>query len=157
MPSQTARNLESSAPLQRPTFSPVSEVVTTSQLAPVRQAYKVLQLGFVAAPIIAGADKFFHLLTNWDQYLAPIVPRITGLSAHTFMQGVGVIEIVAGIGVAIKPKIFSYVVSGWLGGIVVNLLMTGKYFDIALRDFGLALGALALGRLSPVFGRKARV
>jgi hypothetical protein len=120
---------------------------------PASQAYRVLQFGFVAAPIIAGADKFFHLLVNWDQYLAPIIPRTLGIAPHTFMLGVGVIEMVAGIGVALKPKIFGYVVSAWLLGITLNLLMTGGYYDIALRDFGLALGAFALGRLSHLFDR----
>jgi hypothetical protein len=119
----------------------------------VSQAYRTLQFGFVAAPILAGADKFFHLMVNWDQYLAPIVPATLGIGAHTFMLIVGVIEIVAGIGVALKPKIFSYVVSAWLLGIIGNLLIQGAYYDIALRDFGLALGAFALGRLSHLFDR----
>jgi hypothetical protein len=133
-----------------------SEVVTDQSLigTPVHHAYRALQFGFVAAPLIAGFDKFFHVLVNWDQYLAPIVPRVLGINGHTFMLAVGVIEIVAGIGVALKPKIFGYVVSAWLLGIVGNLLMSGQYFDIALRDFGLALGAFALGRLSVLFDRR---
>src|SRR5688572_7219194 len=96
---QNVRGLESAPSLQRPQIPPVSEGLTTSQLAPVRQAFKILKFGFVVAPIIAGTDKFFHLLTDWDGYLTPIVPRITGIPAHTFMLGVGVIEIIAGIGV----------------------------------------------------------
>jgi hypothetical protein len=127
--------------------------VTQVERTSVHQAYRVLQLGFVAAPIIAGVDKFFDVLVNWDQYLAPVVPRVTGIAPHTFMMTVGVIEIVAGIGVALKPRIFGYVVSAWLMGIVVNLLIHGNYYDIALRDFGLALGAFALGRLSEWFDR----
>ena len=121
---------------------------------PVHQAYRVLQFGFIAAPIIAGADKFFHVLVNWDQYLAPVIPRITGIDAHSFMLGVGVVEIIAGIGVALKPKFFGYVVSAWLMGIVGNLLIQGAYYDIALRDFGLALGAFALGLLGRWFDRR---
>ncbi len=120
---------------------------------PDYQAYQILHLGFVVAPLAAGFDKFTDLLVDWDKYLAPIVPRVTGIAPHTFMQIVGVIEIMAGIGVALKPKLFGYVVSAWLLGIVVNLLMTGQYFDIALRDFGLSLGALALARLSIRFDR----
>lgn len=117
------------------------------------QAYRILQLGFVVAPIVAGVDKFFHLLVNWDIYLAPVVDRILGGNGHLFMLAVGVIEIVAGIGVALKPKIFAYVVAAWLLGIVLNLLLAQAYYDIALRDVGLALGALALGRLSHEFDR----
>lgn len=112
------------------------------------QGYQILHVGFAALPLVVGTDKFFHLLANWDQYLAPLVPRVTGISSHTFMLIVGGIEIVAGIGVAVKPKYFSYVVSAWLAGIVTNLLILGNFYDIALRDFGLFLGALALGRLS---------
>jgi len=123
---------------------------------PSYQAYQALHLGFTVAPIVAGVDKFFHFLVNWDQYLAPVVPRVLGINGHTFMLGVGVIEVVAGIGVALKPKIFGYVVSGWLGGIIVNLLMTGKYYDIALRDLGLALGAFALAKMSRLFDRSTQ-
>jgi len=118
---------------------------------PVYQAFQVLRFGFTVAPILAGADKFFHFLVNWDQYLAPIVTRILPLTPHTFMSIVGVIEIVAGILVAIKPRIAAYIVAIWLLGIIVNLLLIPGYFDVALRDLGLALGALALGRLSEVY------
>ena len=121
--------------------------------SPAYQAYRILQLAFVVAPVIAGADKFFHLLVNWDMYLAPIVDRILGGNGPTFMLAVGVIEIVAGIGVALKPKIFAYVVAAWLTGIVINLLLAQTFYDIALRDVGLALGALALGRLSHEFDK----
>ena len=116
--------------------------------SPVRQGYQILHAGFTALPIIAGLDKFMHLLTNWEQYLAPGIANLLPFSAHTFMLLVGVIEIVAGVGVWLKPRIFSYVVAGWLGGIIVNLLLTGQYFDVALRDFGLLLGALALARFA---------
>jgi hypothetical protein len=144
-------------------LEPTSEVrplIVTSGLPqvaePVRHAYRSLQLGFTVAPIVAGADKFFHFLVDWDQYLAPAVPRVTGIETHTFMLSVGVVEIAAGIGVALKPKIFGYVVSAWLIGIVGNLLIQRKYYDIALRDFGLAIGAFALGRLSQAFDRSGR-
>ena len=105
------------------------------------------------APIVAGLDKFFHVLVNWDQYLPGSVNVLVGGRGHELMLAVGVIEVVAGIGVALKPRIFAYVVAAWLLVIIVNLLMIPGYFDIALRDFGLFLGALALARLSQKFDR----
>jgi len=127
---------------------------------PVYQAYQLLRLGFIVAPIIAGVDKFFHLLVNWDNYLAPLVDRSIGGHGHAFMLVVGVIEIIAGLGVALRPRIFSYVVACWLLGIIVNLLLIPPsnplpHYDVALRDLGLFLGALALGRLSGHFARSA--
>ena len=116
-----------------------------------RQAYQILRFAFVVAPIAAGADKFLHLLVNWDKYLAPMVNRMLGGHGHEFMLAVGVIEIVAGLDVAFKPRIFAYVVAGWLLGIICNLLAIPGYFDVALRDVGLMLGALALGRLRQRF------
>ena len=116
---------------------------------PSYQAYQILRLGFVVAPIVAGLDKFFHGLVNWDQYLPPFVNAMVGGHGHEVMLAAGAVEIVAGIGVALKPKVFAYVVAAWLLLIVVNLLMIPGYFDVALRDFGLALAALALARLSP--------
>ena len=125
----------------------------TRVTSPGYQAYHILRLGFVLAPIAAGLDKFFHLLVDWDQYLPPSVNSLTGGHGHELMLAVGVIEIVAGLGVWFKPKVFAYVVAAWLLLIVVNLLMIPGYFDVALRDFGLALGALALARLSHEFDR----
>lgn len=115
---------------------------------PGYQAYQVLRAGFTIAPIVAGLDKFFHLLVNWDQYLPAFVNNLTGGHGHELMFVVGIIEIIAGLGVWFMPKIFGYVVSAWLLLIVANLLMIPGYFDVALRDFGLALGAFALGRLA---------
>jgi hypothetical protein len=123
--------------------------------APARQAYTILHLAFVVAPILAGADKFFHLLVNWDQYVPAFVARISPLSVHQLMLVVGVIEIVAGLGVAWKPRIFAYVVAAWLLVIIGNLLLIPGYFDVALRDFGLFLAALALARLSQQFSSAA--
>jgi len=122
--------------------------------SPGHQAYRILQFGFTAAPILAGLDKFFHLLVNWDQYLPGVVANVSPIAPHTLMLVVGVIEIVAGIGVALKPRIFAYVVAAWLAVIIINLLLIPGYFDVALRDFGLLLGALALGQLSQQFTRK---
>src|SRR5438094_6127359 len=116
-----------------------------------RQAFAILRFGFTVAPIIAGADKFLHMLTNWDKYLSPTANNMLGGNGHTFMLAVGVIEIVAGIGVFFKPRIFAWVVSAWLLLIIVNLLMLEAYFDVALRDLGLLLGALALARLSMTY------
>jgi uncharacterized membrane protein YphA (DoxX/SURF4 family) len=128
-----------------------SETTYAMSDAPARQAYQILRFGFTVAPIIAGLDKFFHLLVNWDQYLPGAVNSLVGGHGHELMLVVGVIEIVAGIGVAIKPKIFAYIVPAWLLLIILNLLAIPGYFDIALRDLGLLLGALALARLSQRF------
>jgi len=121
--------------------------------SPSYQAYRILQFGFTVAPIVAGLDKFFHLLADWDKYLPPVVNNLVGGNGHTLMLAVGVIEIVAGLGVMLRPRIFSYVVAAWLGAIIVNLLLIPGYFDVALRDLGLLLGALALGRLSEDYAR----
>jgi hypothetical protein len=129
---------------------PASEAVAG---APAYQAYQILHAAFTVAPIVAGLDKFFHLLVNWDIYLAPPIAKMLPIGAHQFMLAVGVIEIIAGLLVAIKPKIGAYVVAAWLLGIICNLLLTGMFYDIALRDFGLMLGALALGRLAAQYNR----
>jgi hypothetical protein len=115
------------------------------------QAFRLLQIVFIVAPIVAGLDKFFYLLTDWSQYLAPFVSNIINHHDQGFMKLVGVIEIIAGIGVFFKPRIFSYIVALWLLGIIGDLLLTGHYFDIALRDFGLFLSAISLGLLSEVY------
>ena len=112
-----------------------------------------MRFGFTVAPIVAGLDKFLHLLVNWDQYLPPVVNRLIGGNGHELMLAVGISEIVAGIGVAIKPKVFAYVVAAWLLLIIVNLLLIPGYYDVALRDLGLSLGALALARLSHEYSR----
>jgi hypothetical protein len=115
---------------------------------PSRQAYEVLHWGFTAAPVLFGLDKFFHVMTNWDEYLAPAFAKLSPFSVHTTMLWVGVIEIVAGLLVAIRPKIGGWVVAAWLAGIIVDLALLGGAWDIALRDFGLMLGAIALARLA---------
>ena len=117
------------------------------------QAFQILRVGFTIAPIIAGLDKFLGLLTNWDKYLAPEVSGTLHIQPHTFMMFVGVIEIIAGLIVALNPRIGAYIVSAWLLGIIVNLLLVGGYLDVALRDFGLLLGALALARLAEAEAR----
>lgn len=132
----------------RTTIAPVS---TAEASRPAYEAYQILHLGFTVAPIVAGLDKFFNLLVNWEQYLPPLITNMVGGNGHYLMLVVGVIEIIAGLGVAFKPKIFAYVVSAWLLLIIANLLMIPGYFDVALRDFGLALAAFALARLSREF------
>jgi hypothetical protein len=118
-----------------------------------KQAFQILRFGFTVAPILAGLDKFFHLLVNWDQYLAPFANNLIGGRGHQVMLVIGLIEIAAGIGVFLKPRIFAYIVAAWLLLIILNLLAIPGYFDVALRDLGLMLAALALGRLSHSFDR----
>ena len=120
---------------------------------PAYQAYQILHIGFTVAPILAGLDKFAHVLVNWDQYLTPAVARLLPFSGHSFMLLVGVVEVVAGLIVAVRPRIGAYIVSAWLVAILINLLLAGGFYDIALRDLGLALGALALARLSQNYDR----
>ena len=115
------------------------------------QAFLLLRTVFTVAPILFGLDKFFGLLTDWELYLAPWINDILPGDAHQAMLAVGVVEILAGVLVAIRPAIGGYMVAAWLLGIIVNLVSMGEYLDVALRDFGLLVGALALARLaSPV-------
>ena len=113
-----------------------------------QQAFLLLRTVFTIAPIAFGLDKFFNLLTNWEAYLAPWINDLVPGTAHTAMLMVGVVEIVAGIVVAVRPQFGGYLVAAWLGGIIVNLLTLGDYYDVALRDFGLRVAALALARLA---------
>ena len=112
------------------------------------QAYTILKFGFTVAPLIAGFDKFFNLLVDWTQYLTPLVPAWTGIDPAIFMMAVGVVEIIAGVVVAVKPKFGGLLVAAWLLGIIVNLLLLPGYYDVALRDLGLSFGALALAALA---------
>lgn len=116
---------------------------------PGYQAFLLLRFAFTVAPILMGLDKFFGFMANWEQYLsAPF--NVLG-NAHQTMMVVGIIEIIAGVLVWIKPRIFAYIIAIWLLAIIINLLLIGRFYDIALRDFGLLLGALALARLSEAF------
>jgi uncharacterized membrane protein YphA (DoxX/SURF4 family) len=121
---------------------------TTELRDPTFQAFALLRTVFTVAPILFGLDKFFDILTDWNQYLAPWINDIVPGSATTAMEIVGVIEVAAGILVALAPRIGAYVVALWLLGIIVNLLSLPGYYDVALRDFGLFVAALALGRLA---------
>lgn len=117
-------------------------------------SFRILQFAFVLIPIAVGIDKFFHILVNWDQYLSPVARHALGSHAHLFMRAAGIGEICAGIGMALKPHIFSYIVSAWLLSIVINLLLTGSFFDVALRDFVLVLASLSIGPLSETLKHK---
>jgi hypothetical protein len=126
-----------------------------SSVPAARQAYLLLRTVFTVAPILFGLDKFVGLLTDWDRYLAPQIDGLLPGTAHQAMLAVGVVEILAGVLVAVLPRVGGYVVALWLAGIIVNLLLIGDYFDIALRDFGLLVGALALARLAVAFDQHA--
>jgi uncharacterized membrane protein YphA (DoxX/SURF4 family) len=116
---------------------------------PERQAFLLLRTVFTVAPIIFGLDKFTNLLVDWTVYLAPVATSVVPLPAATIMYIVGIVEIIAGLAVAVRPRFGSLLVAVWLLGIIINLLLLGSFFDVALRDFGLLVGALALNRLSP--------
>jgi hypothetical protein len=118
---------------------------------PAYQAFLILRAGFVVAPILFGLDKLTNLLTDWTSYLAPAVDRLVPGSPHGAMLAVGVIEVVAGLVVAVRPKVGGYLVAAWLAGIITNLLLLGDHYDVALRDLGLLLAALALARLATAF------
>jgi hypothetical protein len=139
----------------RPTPIPASNALRSD---PVAQAFMLLRIAFTVAPILFGIDKFAGVLTDdWTRYLAPAFNDIIPGSAADAMHIVGVVEIAAGLVVAVAPRYGGLLVAGWLAGIIVNLLIVGGYGDIAMRDFGLMLGALTLARLSMAFdGGQAR-
>jgi len=130
--------------------------ITIRTADPVKQAFLILRTGFTMAPILFGLDKFFNVMVDWPDYLAPWLDRIVPGTAQEFMYVVGAIEIVAGIAVALRPVFGGYLVAAWLGGIVVNLLTFDppRFYDVALRDFGLALAAVALARLATGIARR---
>ena len=148
----TSRSVESATPSVG-----VSEARETRWENPAYQAFWLLRVGFTAAPILFGLDKYAHVLVNWDKYLAPWLDRLLPGTAHQLMYVVGAIEIVAGLLVAFRPRFGGYLVAAWLAGIIINLLTFPGFYDIALRDCGLLLGALTLARLATAFapGRRA--
>ena len=115
------------------------------------QAYALMRLAFIVAPIAFGIDKFANVMVDWPIYLAPWINDIAPGSGQDFMYLVGVVEILAGVTVALKPRYGGYIVAAWLAGIIINLLTYSGYYDIALRDFGLMLAALTLARLASVY------
>jgi hypothetical protein len=124
---------------------------------PRYQAFALLRLAFTVAPIAFGLDKFFNVMVDWPRYLAPWINDIAPGSGQQFMYVVGATEIVAGLTVALKPRYGAYVVAGWLAGIIFNLLTASGFYDVALRDFGLMLGALTLARLASVYDAPIRL
>ena len=133
---------------------PTAVVPTTDRRAgdPAYQAFWLLRAGFAIAPVLFGLDKFLDWLVDWRVYLAPELDDVIPGSAHQAMLAIGVIEVVAGVVVALRPRVGGYLVAAWLGGIIVNLLVLGDFYDVALRDVGLLLGALTLARLATAFG-----
>ena len=145
----------SSPAIERPlTGPPATRAGVLSRLRSAEagyQAYLMLRITFTVAPIAFGADKFANLLVHWPKYLAPWINDIVPGTAQQAMYAVGVVEILAGLAVAVKPRYGSWLVAAWLGGIVINLLTLSGFYDIALRDFGLMLGALTLARLAAAY------
>ncbi len=142
----------STNPATHPTATPTP--ATHSKLG-AHRAFTLLRTVFTIAPIAFGLDKFAEVLTDWEQYLAPWINDVVPGSAHDAMLTVGVIEIIAGIAVAVAPRYGAILVAGWLAGIIVNLVTMGEYYDVALRDFGLLVGALALAVLAWDRGKAA--
>jgi len=136
--------------------SVLSSSGSTLAADPGRQAFLLLRTVFTVAPLVFGLDKFTNLLADWTVYLAPVATSVVPLPVQTIMYIVGAVEVIAGIAVAVRPRFGSMLVAVWLLGIIINLLLLGSFFDIALRDFGLLVGALALNRLSPRKSRQPR-
>ncbi len=123
---------------------------------PAFQAFWLLRIGLTVAPVLFGLDKFAHVLVDWDKYLAPEFADLFNAQGHTLMYFVGAIEIVAGLAVLLRPRFGGYLVAAWLGAIIFNLLLMADFYDVALRDFGLALAALTLARLAAAFPSRPR-
>jgi len=137
------------------TTAAANPVSTRLREDPVYQAFSLLRMAFTVAPIVFGLDKFFHVLVDWDIYMAPHLSDIIPGTTHQAMFAVGIVEIVAGLAVALKPRYGAFLVAAWLVGIIVNLLLIPDFYDIALRDFGLLLAALTLARLATVVDSRA--
>ena len=143
--------MATSALQQRHVRHSTDATVSRLKQEPAYQAFWLLRIGFTVAPIVFGLDKFFGLLVDWDIYLAGQFADILPGTVHQSMYAVGVVEVVAGIVVALKPRYGAYLVAAWLLGIITNLLLLQDFYDIALRDFGLLLAALTLARLASAF------
>ncbi|PFG39838.1 hypothetical protein ATJ97_2356 [Georgenia soli] len=141
-----------------PSVSGGTTVLRRARTEPAYGAFTLLRVGFTVLPVVFGLDKFANVLTSWEGYLAPWIVGLLPFSAGTAMMIVGVVEVVAGVLVAVKPRYGAYVVALWLAGIIVNLVTYPGFYDVALRDFGLMLAALTLGRLAsaydPAWGRR---
>lgn len=133
------------------TSNPAPTAHVSARHDPTYQAFMLLRTVLTVAPIVFGLDKFFNFLTDWERYLAPTINDILPGSGHQTMLMVGIVEITAGLLVALRPHIGGSVVAAWLAGIIVNLLLIPGFYDVALRDFGLFIAALALARLAAAF------
>ena len=133
--------------------APARSATSHLRTDPAFQAITLLRVGFTVAPILFGLDKFANVMVDWPTYLAPWINDILPGSGQDAMYAIGVVEIVAGLCVALRPRYGALLVAAWLGGIIINLLTYSGYYDIALRDFGLMLGALTLARLATVYDR----
>ena len=138
-------------PVSHPEAPVRSSAMLRARSDPAYGAFLILWIGFTVLPVVMGVDKFANVLTTWENYLAPWIVNLLPFSAHTAMLLVGAVEVVAGVLVALRPRYAAYVVALWLAGIIVNLLTLSGYYDVALRDFGLLLGALALGQLARTY------
>jgi hypothetical protein len=137
----------------RPIPIPTSKLLRSD---PAAQAFMLLRITFTVAPILFGLDKFAEvMISDWPKYLAPEFNDLIPGNGQDAMYIIGAVEIVAGLVVAVSPRVGGLLVAGWLGGIIVSLLLVGGYADIALRDFGLLLGALTLARLATAYSRRA--
>jgi uncharacterized membrane protein YphA (DoxX/SURF4 family) len=119
-----------------------------------KSVFNLLRVTYGIVPVVAGIDKFTNLLTNWEKYLDPNIASLLPLSAHVFMLIVGVIEVVAGIIVLVKPRVGAYIVMAWLIIIAITLLASGKYLDVAVRDIVMAIGAFSLALISRIYETK---
>jgi hypothetical protein len=145
-------------PSHTQTFGPTRrDIVVAEASSPAYQAYQVLHVGFVLLPLVAGLDKFTNWLTNWQGYLAPYFAQATSIPERQLMMIAGAIEIVIALIVAIKPLVGARLLALWMLASIVNLILGQSHFDLALRDFGIMLGALALGRLSIDFDSQLEV
>lgn len=140
----------STLPLPAP--APLSPL-TRARQDPAFAAFWVLRLGFIALPLLMGLDKFTNLLTDWPGYLAPWVVAALPISAQAAMYVIGAVEIVAAIGIALRPRLAAWVVAAWLAGIILNLLTYTGFFDVTLRDVGLLVAAVSLGLLASRYDR----
>jgi hypothetical protein len=144
-----------------PSTQPVEKEYKLTYPEPIHQAFRFLRFAFVMLPIIAGVDKFFDVIANWDQYLSGPIASGVGITVHQFMMLFGAIEVVIGFGIAVFPRAFSYVFAGWMFIVSANLILLGGYYEMVLLNLGLMCAAVALAQLSEVFnpvpGRKLRL
>ncbi|MFB9165236.1 hypothetical protein [Arthrobacter psychrochitiniphilus] len=128
-----------------------SQTLTRVKAEPAYGAFLLLWVGFITIPLIMGVDKFFNVLTHWENYLAPWIENVSPFSAHGTMMAIGVVEIIAAIAMILRPRYAAYIVALWLAGIIVNLLTYPGFYDVALRDFGLMVAAIALTLLARTY------